>query len=126
MRPYDTAGNRLYLHAEERAAFLAVVRPKPARDRTLCDADIANNHAAKRDKNRPKPQRFCQVVLSLSTGRFSVRVGKRTKTTVFDLIVVSLSAVQGRISSAPTCRTSERGVNDWDQASSALIDAHFA
>ncbi|MCQ0090506.1 site-specific integrase [Roseovarius sp. M141] len=37
MRIYDTAGNRLYLNAEERAAFLAVARRKPARDRTLCE-----------------------------------------------------------------------------------------
>ena len=37
MRLYDTAGNRLYLNAEERAAFLAVARRKPARDRTLCE-----------------------------------------------------------------------------------------
>lgn len=37
MRLTDTAGNRLYLNAEERAAFLAVARRKPARDRTLCE-----------------------------------------------------------------------------------------
>lgn len=37
MRLYDTAGNRLYLNAEERAAFLAVARCKPARDRSLCE-----------------------------------------------------------------------------------------
>ena len=37
MRLYETAGNRLYLNAEERAAFLAVARRKPARDRTLCE-----------------------------------------------------------------------------------------
>lgn len=37
MRLYDTAGNRLYLNAEERAAFLAVARRQPARDRTLCE-----------------------------------------------------------------------------------------
>ena len=37
MRLYDTAGNRLYLNAEERAAFLAVAWRKPARDRTLCE-----------------------------------------------------------------------------------------
>ena len=37
MRLYDTAGNRLYLNAEERASFLAVARRKPARDRTLCE-----------------------------------------------------------------------------------------
>ena len=37
MRLYDTAGNRLYLNAEERAAFLAVARKQPARDRTLCE-----------------------------------------------------------------------------------------
>ena len=37
MRLYDTSGNRLYLNAEERAAFLAVARRKPARDRTLCE-----------------------------------------------------------------------------------------
>jgi integrase len=34
---HDTAGNRLYLSAEERAAFLAVAKRKPARDRTLCE-----------------------------------------------------------------------------------------
>lgn len=37
MRLTDRAGNRLYLNAEERAAFLAVARHKPARDRTLCE-----------------------------------------------------------------------------------------
>jgi integrase len=37
MRLYDPAGNRLYLNAEERAAFLAVARKQPARDRTLCE-----------------------------------------------------------------------------------------
>ncbi len=37
MRLTDTAGNRLYLNAEERAAFLAVARRQPARDRTLCE-----------------------------------------------------------------------------------------
>ncbi|GIT93328.1 hypothetical protein JANAI61_37860 [Jannaschia sp. AI_61] len=37
MRLHDTAGNRLYLNAEERAAFLAVARKQPARDRTLCE-----------------------------------------------------------------------------------------
>ena len=37
MRLYDPAGNRLYLNAEERAAFLAVARRQPARDRTLCE-----------------------------------------------------------------------------------------
>jgi integrase/recombinase XerD len=37
MRLYDTAGNRLYLNAEERDAFLAVACGKPARDRTLCE-----------------------------------------------------------------------------------------
>ena len=37
MRLYDTAGNRLYLNAEERAAFLAAARRQPARDRTLCE-----------------------------------------------------------------------------------------
>ena len=37
MRLHDPAGNRLYLNAEERAAFLAVVRRQPARDRTLCE-----------------------------------------------------------------------------------------
>lgn len=36
MRLHDTNGNRLYLNAEERAAFLTVTRRKPARDRTLC------------------------------------------------------------------------------------------
>ncbi len=37
MRLYDTAGNRLHLNAEERAALLAVARRKPARDRTICE-----------------------------------------------------------------------------------------
>jgi integrase len=37
MRLHDAAGNRLYLNAEERAAFLAVARRRPARDRTLCE-----------------------------------------------------------------------------------------
>ena len=37
MTLFDTAGNRLYLNAEERAAFLEVARHKPARDRTLCE-----------------------------------------------------------------------------------------
>ena len=37
MTLFDTAGNRLYLNAEERAAFLQVARHKPARDRTLCE-----------------------------------------------------------------------------------------
>jgi integrase len=34
---YDPQGNRLYLNAEERAAFLATARQRPARDRTLCE-----------------------------------------------------------------------------------------
>ena len=37
MRLHDSAGNRLYLNAEERAAFLAVARRQSARDRTLCE-----------------------------------------------------------------------------------------
>ncbi len=37
MRLHDAAGHRLYLNAEERAAFLAVARRQPARDRTLCE-----------------------------------------------------------------------------------------
>lgn len=37
MSLYDTAGNRLYLNAEERAAFLACARKRHARDRTLCE-----------------------------------------------------------------------------------------
>ena len=37
MRLHDTAGNRLYLNAEERAAFLAAARRQGARDRTLCE-----------------------------------------------------------------------------------------
>ena len=37
MRLHDAAGNRLYLNAEERAAFLAVARRQPTRDRTLCE-----------------------------------------------------------------------------------------
>ena len=38
MRLHDPSGNRLYLNAEERAAFLAAARRQPARDRTLCEA----------------------------------------------------------------------------------------
>lgn len=37
MSLHDRAGNRLYLNVEERAAFLAVARRRPARDRTLCE-----------------------------------------------------------------------------------------
>ena len=37
MRLHDLAGNRLYLNAEERAAFLAAARRQPARDRTICE-----------------------------------------------------------------------------------------
>lgn len=37
MTLYDSAGNRLYLNAEERTAFLTVARKQPARDRTLCE-----------------------------------------------------------------------------------------
>ena len=37
MRLHDPAGSRLYLNAEERAAFLAAARRQPARDRTLCE-----------------------------------------------------------------------------------------
>ena len=37
MRLHDPAGNRLYLNAEERCAFLAAARRQPARDRTLCE-----------------------------------------------------------------------------------------
>ena len=37
MRLYDDAGRRLYLNAEERAAFLAMARRQPARDRTICE-----------------------------------------------------------------------------------------
>lgn len=37
MSLHDRAGNRLYLNAEERAAFLAAARQRPARDRTLCE-----------------------------------------------------------------------------------------
>ncbi|MGB3556798.1 MAG: site-specific integrase, partial [Jannaschia sp.] len=37
MRLHDADGNRLYLNAEERAAFLAMARRQPARDRTLCE-----------------------------------------------------------------------------------------
>ena len=37
IRLYDPSGNRLYLNAEERAAFLAEARKQPARDRTLCE-----------------------------------------------------------------------------------------
>lgn len=37
MTLYDPRGNRLYLNAEERAAFLSVARQRPARDRTLCE-----------------------------------------------------------------------------------------
>jgi len=37
MNLYDAQGKRLYLNADERAAFLAVARARPARDRTLCE-----------------------------------------------------------------------------------------
>jgi integrase len=37
MTLYDADGNRLYLNAEERAAFLAVARQRNSRDRTLCE-----------------------------------------------------------------------------------------
>lgn len=37
MSLYDRSGNRLYLNAEERAAFLDAARKQPARDRTLCE-----------------------------------------------------------------------------------------
>ena len=37
MRLHDPAGNRLYLNAEERCAFLVAARRQPARDRTLCE-----------------------------------------------------------------------------------------
>ena len=37
MTLYDDQGNRLYLNALERAAFLAAARKRPARDRTLCE-----------------------------------------------------------------------------------------
>jgi integrase len=37
MRLHDPSGNRLYLNAEERVAFLAAARRQPARDRTLCE-----------------------------------------------------------------------------------------
>ena len=36
MRLHDTAGNRLYLNAGERAVFLASARRQQAKDRTLC------------------------------------------------------------------------------------------
>jgi site-specific recombinase XerD len=37
MTLYDADGNRLYLNAAERAAFLAVARQRKSRDRTLCE-----------------------------------------------------------------------------------------
>lgn len=37
MTLYDPNGNRLYMNAEERAAFLSVARQRSARDRTLCE-----------------------------------------------------------------------------------------
>ena len=37
MRLHDPAGNRLYLNAAERAAFLRAARRQSARDRTLCE-----------------------------------------------------------------------------------------
>lgn len=37
MRLHDLQGNRLYLNAEERAAFLATAKRQPARDRTICE-----------------------------------------------------------------------------------------
>lgn len=37
MSLYDGQGNRLYLNAEERTAFLAAAKRRPARDRTICE-----------------------------------------------------------------------------------------
>ncbi|WP_168199338.1 tyrosine-type recombinase/integrase [Pseudorhodobacter turbinis] len=37
MTLFDPNGNRLYLNAEERAAFLKLARQRPARDRTVCE-----------------------------------------------------------------------------------------
>ena len=37
MRLHYTAGNRLYLNSEERAALTAIARKQPARDRTHCE-----------------------------------------------------------------------------------------
>jgi hypothetical protein len=37
MTLYDPQGNRLYLNAEERAAFLTAARQRPARDRIVRD-----------------------------------------------------------------------------------------
>ena len=37
MRLYDDQGQRLYLNAEERQAFLTAARERSARDRTLCE-----------------------------------------------------------------------------------------
>lgn len=37
MSLHNPTGNRLYLNAEERAAFLKVARQRSARDRTLCE-----------------------------------------------------------------------------------------
>ena len=37
MRLHDPAGNRLYLNAEERAAFLSTARRQGTRDRALCE-----------------------------------------------------------------------------------------
>jgi integrase/recombinase XerD len=37
MALFDDGGNRLYLNAEERSAFLAEARKRPARDRTICE-----------------------------------------------------------------------------------------
>ncbi len=37
MTLYDSAGNRLYLNADERESFLRVAREKPPLERTLCE-----------------------------------------------------------------------------------------
>ena len=37
MRLYDTQGNRLYLSAEERTAFLAAARKRPPEERTIAE-----------------------------------------------------------------------------------------
>ncbi len=46
MRLFDTAGNRLYLNAEEREAFLAVARKRPPDERTFAETLILTSNRA--------------------------------------------------------------------------------
>lgn len=73
MRLYDTAGNRLYLNAEERAAFLDVARKRPARDRTLCET---LHHTGCR------PSELIEITparIDLSGGTVTIRTLKKRK-----------------------------------------------